>query len=382
MRRIIAFTLILIITYLFSFNAYSVKCDGYDEGYEWSSASTVSLINGNSNCNVNLGAARFLIENSENAVYVCLILNDKNLEQGNNKAGFIFCIGNSDYVTLTTDGIEESYDNNKYTFSGAMTINENNGAFAELRVGFKEGVPAKISGKVRFIDYSGEPSDYCNIELVNTEYSEPTAATVIPSTTEKDTPYKETEKESKTARIKTTKAKTTKKKTTKKATTKKATTRKRSNNDGSIDIEFPDINISLPKVQKTKAVTDPVSLTQKPDNAVDNRNVTIYYVEKEVIISNVYITSADTTQPIEQTVTVIVAQQTADTQNFNESMRKGLNYKTLIGALCSAVFVAFLIWSVKDTKKKAGFSPEANDNNTTENKEVKEKEESETENNE
>ncbi len=380
MRRIIALTLILIFIFSFSFSAYSVKCDGYDDGYEWSSASTVSLINGESNCNINLGAARFLIENSENAVYICLILNDKDLEPGNSEAGFILYISSSDYVTITADGIKESYDNYKYTFSGAMTVNDNNSAFAELRVGFKEGVPAKICGKVRFIDYSGEPSDYCNFELINSEPSEPIAATVIPSTTVKDTPYKETEKESKTTKVRTTKAKTTKNKTTRKATTKKSTTKKsttkkNSGNGASIDIDFPDINVSLPKVQKTKAATEPDSVAQKPDNSDDNRNVTIYYVEKEVIISNVYITSANSTQPVEPTVTIIVSEEAVETQNFNESMRKGLSYKTLVAVLCSAVFVAFLIWTVKDSKNKAEILAKDNDNSTENNEESEENKE-------
>ncbi len=349
MRRATALILILVLLFGFSFSASSVTFDGYDEGYEWDSASTVLLINGSGNCNVNQGIAKFLVDNSENAVYFCLILNDKLLEQGNTESGFILYIGNNDYIEITANGIEKQFDNYKYTFSGAMSINENGGAFAEIRVGFKNGVPQKVKGKVSFIDYAGEPSDYCNFEIINTEYSEPAAVTVCPTTA-----VMSTAKAEKTTKVKTTKPKTTKRVTTKKTEKPKSTTsksKKTTNKKSSFDfdIDFPDIvfNEQKTKVPKTEKVQN--ETTEK-----DDVNVTIYYVEKEVIISQVYLTSADNHSVVaaEPISSVQITEITSETENKTEQINKGMQYKTLVAVICSLGFAGAVIWSVVSTKKK------------------------------
>lgn len=349
MRRATALILILVLIFGFSFSASSVTCDGYDEGYEWDSASVVLLLNGSGNCNVNQGIAKFLIDNSENAVYFCLILNDKLLEQGNTDSGFILYIGNNDYIEITAKGIEKHFDNYKYAFSGAMSVNENGGAFAEIKVGFKNGVPQKVKGKVSFIDYTGEPSDYCNFEIVNTEYSEPTAVSVYPTTA-----VVSTTKAENTTKVKTTKQKTTKRSTTKKTEKTKITTsksKKTTNRKSSFDfdIDFPDIVLNESKTKAPKTETEQSAAEKKEDV-----NVTIYYVEKEVIISQVYVTSANVNSSFaaEQNPVVQVTEMMTESTNKTELINKGMKYKTLVAVICSLGFAGAVIWGVVGTKKK------------------------------
>lgn len=360
MRRIVAATLAFLFLLIYTVNAFAVTCDGYDEGYEWDGASTVLLADGETNCNVTQGIIRFQISSDENAVYFALMLHDKDLNADNSETGFILYIDGSNYITVKTDGIEEHYDTDKYVFSGAMSVNEFNGAFAEVRVGIKEGIPQTIKGAVRFIDYQGIPSDYFRFEIGNPDYIEPTTAEVEPTTkayqpeeTEKKSTTRSTTKKATTTKRKTTtkKNKTTKKTTTKKTTSRKTTTKKTT-------------------VRKTTTVpkTKTASTSEKMQSENNQKSVTIYYVEKEVIISQVYVTQTLTEEYIPTEAIAVGQAAIESTSEFLQAqaqeISEGKKYKMIVVGVSALLFAGMFVWAVSGLKKSKTVNEKAEESNT------------------
>lgn len=323
MKRVIIFTVAAIVLFALSFTVHGVTVDGNNQGVEWDGATAYKLFSGESNSSVNFGAVKVKFAPEEYAVYFCVMFKDPMLEQGNTSAGISLSIeGSPDYV-LTMSNSPCAADVDKYDVSGAMYIDENNGATCEVRVGIKSGVPKELSCSLRFIDFEGVPSNIYYFTLINEQYTETTEVQLAPTADNSDPAYNPDIITTKP--VKTTKATTER---TTKSTTVKTTESKR---------------ITTQKAKTTKAPK-----TQKATQAA-----TVYYYEKEVIISQVIVTQILT----EQTTTT-AAQTTTETQTVTEAqtasipLSAGSKYKAIAGVACAAVFIAVAAWSVVGAKKE------------------------------
>lgn len=330
MKRVVALAIAAIVSFASCFTAFGVTVDGNDQGFEWDGATTYRLFSGESNSSVNLGAVKVKFAPEEYAVYLCFMFKDSMLEQGNDLAGISLSVENSPSYVLTMSNSPYAADVDKYDVSGAMYIDENNGGTCEVRVGIKSGVPKEISCSVRFIDYEGVPSNYYYFTLVNEQYTETTERIIKPTADNSDPVYNpdristKPEKTTKTTTERQTKATTTKSTTAKKTTTQKA--------------------------KATKAAK-----TEK-----ETQGVTVYYYEKEVVISQVIVT---------QTVTETTTQTTTETQiataeqTTSIPLSVGSKYKMIAGVVCAAAFIAVAAWSIIGAKKDKKEENQETENN-------------------
>lgn len=317
MKRIIFLTLVLLFMFVSLFTASGVTVDGDNQGVEWDGAKTYMLFSGESNSSVNFGAVKVKFAPEEYAVYLCLMFKDPMLEKGNGVAGISLSVDDSRPFVMTMSNSPCAEDVDRFDVNGAMYIDENNGGTCEVRVGIKSGLPAEIPCSVRFFDYEGNPSNYFYFTLVNEEYEQSTQLMIA-----SDEDETETRKTTVSKTTKTTTEKTTKEKTTRKATTKRMTETK------------------APKTTKEK----------KTEN--QTQAATVYYYEKEVILSQVYVTQTSTEQP---TTTGAIQSETSQTEVSEETTRISLSdgnrYKTIAGVVCATAFIAVASWSVVGARR-------------------------------
>ena len=180
---------------------------------------------------------------------------------------------------------------------------------------------------MRFIDYDGVPSNYSYFTLVNEQYTETTKLMIAPTADNSDPVHNPglittvPEKTTKTTTERTTKEKTTK------ATTAKATTTK--------------------KPQNTTTKKSETAKTSKIKE--ETQGATVYYYEKEVIISQVYVTQTEQETAATQTTTEEQTLTAAETTSIPLSV--GSKYKAIAGVICAASFIAVAAWSVIGAKK-------------------------------
>ena len=204
--------------------AAAVTVDGVMENVEWKGTEKYILISSgaSSNCSIDFAMLRIKIDNSKQAVYLGFQATQKQadiLEPSNTLAGIRFTLEGNDYITCTPSGTGE-YNINAYDVESIVSIGSNNDFTAEIRIGFKYGIPEKAVPGMQIVDGYGQPSNY---------YEWPVEPTTEATTTEKVTTTKRetTTKAPTTAKPTTTKAPTTAKPTTTKApTTAKPTTTK------------------------------------------------------------------------------------------------------------------------------------------------------------
>lgn len=346
----------------FSLNALSVNIDGYHNGVEWDGATVNQLFSGESNSNVNFGLVKTMIDADENALYLCFMFTDPDLEQGNSNVGISLTVGGSDSFDVTASNSPCYSDDSEFLFEGAISIDENNGATSEIRVGFKFGLPQKIGANVRFIDSSGSISNVYSFSIINNFYSETTEMLI----TEDD--ITETDK------ITTKKTKTTKRKVTteKEEKTTDYTLKPRTTVTEKKKTEFY-IQTSPPYsyVRKTKApkTTQAIKTTAKP-KTTKAKSATVYYYEKEIIISHVYVSETEPTisstastassEALSSTVfETVTSDSTAASVNNPFTLSKGAKYKIIIGAFAAVSFTVIAAAATRTAKKTTD-----NDENT------------------
>lgn len=332
MKRIFAAIVSLLILFSFVVSAFSADIDGFDMGTEWDGATTYKLVDGESNCNVNFGAVKVKFDSENSAVFLCFMFIDPDLKPDNTLVGISLEIENSSPFEITMTGSPAGYDISKYSFDGAMSIDENSGATCEVRIGVKEGLPKTLDCTVRFIDASGAPSNYYDFTLVNEDYVETTALVIAPTQDNSDPAYNPDLLTSKTTKAKTTKVKTTKEKTTKKTTTKKQTTTKKTA-----------IKTTKPHTGTTKAATE--KKTTKTGVVETAAGVTVYYYEKEIIISQV---PAQTVVAYEPTTAEYT--EVSETQK-SVSLSQGQKYKKIITAIGGVLFLIIAVFGVIGAKR-------------------------------
>ncbi len=343
--------------FLYSLNAFSVTVDGIHNNSEWDGATATQLLSGETNSKVNYALVNTVIEPDENALYLCFMFIDPDLQQDNTRVGVSLSVENSDLFDVTVADSPSHSDNSDYSFDGAITINENGGATCEIRAGFKNGLPRKINATVRFTDSEGTLSNICPFSIINDYFIETTELIISQNVTE-------TEKASSDS-IKTTKEKTTKKKTTtyKEEKTTDYTLKPKTTKPEKIKTEFY-IQTSPPYsyVRKTKAPKTTRAMTSsastKPKTVVQ-KPAKVYYYEKEVIISEVYVTADETSSftalttvhATTQKPTVGMTEIPSSTVITSFSLSKGTTYKVLIGALAVLSFTALAVFSSVSSKK-------------------------------
>ncbi len=345
MKRFSAAILAFAMLFVFASEAVSMEIDGIDNGVDWDSATVYNLISGSSNCGVTQGFVKVKFDNKNSAVYLCFMFIDPALEKDNLNAGISVQIEGSAPFVLTMSNSPSDFDIDSYSCSGAMTINEHNGATCEMRIGFKSGVPQKVSGSVRFIDAQGAPSNYYSFTLVNEEYSEPTNLIISPTADNKDPAYNPnllterstTEKSEKTTKQKTTKATTT---------------------EFYIQTSPPVIYTGKTKAQTTKRTTtktEPQSTAKKAGTTAGTTKnkqtspvgATVYYYEKEVIISLVT-AEQQSTQAVSE---VTVVSETETEKAAGISLSNGTKYKKAAVAIGFILFLAIAAAGTLGAKK-------------------------------
>ena len=332
-------------------SAYSAEIDGIHSGDEWDSAVVTKLFDGESNCGVGFALVQTMIDIENRAVYFCFMHRDVSVEPDNINTGVVFSVGNSEWFEVTPEMSPTYSDSSEYSFEGAVSVDEDHGVTTEIRTGFKSGIPEEIKCSVRFIDSSGAMSNVYNFTVINDKYTETDELIIT-----QNKPVK-TEKE---AAVKTTKE-------------PKETTEKDSEDDvkstSSVKKSEEFVIASTPRRYTYVRTTRPPE-TKKNETQIrtsaKQKAATVYYYEKEIIVSQVYVTQSET-----QTTAVTVSETAAeDTTAFILSsepetkgkstftLSEGAKKKTVIGVLAAISFTAIAVAGTRNSKR----TNEENDN--------------------
>lgn len=350
MKRFISLFILILFINALTFSAFSFKIDGKDSGVEWDGATVYNLIDGDSNCGVDLGVVKCMLDNKNSAVYMCFMFSDPNFTSDNLNAGISLTVEeNSTFEVVAEDAV--IYENiNPYSFDGAVFVDENEGATCEVRVGFKAFIPEYIEFSVRFIDSQGFYSNHYRFTVVNEEYSSSEEYIMSPTNDNSDPAYNPDADKYEDDDIRTTRKKTTTQKTTKKFTTKvtssteelKTTLRHKSTRRTTTLKNEPLNNTTT---DTTKAVK-----TQK-------ETVKVYYYEKEIYISEVYVSATDEVSSVESVEKVIsdtnCSSAVITTSENTVSLSDGTKYKNLVTVIGLTAFIALACFGVYSAKKNS-----------------------------
>lgn len=344
MKRLLCAVAALLMLLAFAVSAFSVTVDGIDGGAEWDGAPVKRLLSGESNCKVNFAAVKAKVASSESAVYLCFMFKDPDAALFNPAAGVILNVGN-DTFTVTMESAPCSDDTADHSFDAAITADQNHGMTCEIRLGVKHGVPKSLDMSVRFIDTAGELSNHYAFTVENTEYSETQPVIVAPPTERPAAPP--TEKPAKTTKAKktTTQRDITEKQTTRKATTKRPKTTVR---PAKTTAE------RTTKAQTQRTTKEPKTKAQRTKAVRVEGNATVYYYEKEVIISQVIVT--------------VSAAEAETTESAISALNHGTKMKVVItslGFILLLIIAAAAVGGRLMSRRKADENDDTDDENIT-----------------
>lgn len=314
MKRILPVLCSLILIISFAFSAFSAEIDGIDDGAEWDNAFVLKLLDGESNCDVNFGLFKAKFDNKNSAVFFSFMFIDPNLEQGNTNAGISLIIEDSEPFVLTMSSTPNEYDIDKYSFNGAMTVDENNGATCEVRIGLKYGLKDKIEGSVRFIDSAGAPSNFYDFSIENDGYVNTTQYYY----NENNYTVKTTTEKNKT--------------TTEKMTTKNETTENKTENEIDLDFIF-----DLFTETSTKRVT-----TTKVVKTTEKTNVQTKNYEKKnsvTLVTESLTESEATAIAVFENIQTLEITESIENNNKRVSLSDGSRYKMITGVVCGLILL-------------------------------------------
>ncbi len=344
MKRLLCAVAALLMLLAFAVSAFSVTVDGIDGGAEWDGAPVKRLFSGESNCKVNFAAVKAKVASSESAVYLCFMFKDPGAALFNPAAGVILNVGN-DTFTFTMESAPCSDDTADHSFDAAITADQNHGMTCEIRLGVKHGVPKSLDMSVRFIDTAGELSNRYAFTVENTEYSETQPVIVAPPTERPAAPP--TEKPAKTTKAKKT---TTQRNTTKRQTTRKATTKRPKTTIHPVKTTAE----RTTKAQTQRTTKEPKTKAQRTKAVRVEGNATVYYYEKEVIISQVIIT--------------VPAAEAETTESAISALNHGTKMKVVItslGFILLLIIAAAAVGGRLLGRRKADENDESDDENIT-----------------
>lgn len=344
MKRLLCAVAALLMLLAFAVSAFSVTVDGIDGGAEWDGAPVKRLFSGESNCKVNFAAVKAKVASSESAVYLCFMFKDPGAALFNPAAGVILNVGN-DTFTVTMESAPCSDDTADHSFDAAITADQNHGMTCEIRLGVKHGVPKSLDMSVRFIDTAGELSNRYAFTVENTEYSETQPVIVAPPTERPAAPP--TEKPAKTTKAKKT---TTQRNTTKRQTTRKATTKRPKTTIRPVKTTAE----RTTKAQTQRTTKEPKTKAQRTKAVRVEGNVTVYYYEKEVIISQVIVT--------------VPAAEAETTESAISALNHGTKMKVIItslGFLLLLIIAAAAVGGRLMSRRKADENDDTDDESIT-----------------
>lgn len=338
MKRILSAFGVLIMIYINIFSAFSFTIDGIDSGTEWDGAAVYTLIDGESNCGVNLGLVKVKFDYDTDALIFCFLFSDPDFTSDNLNAGISLSVDSCPSFQITaSEG--SCYENIlPHSFEGAINLNDTKGATCEIRVGFKSGLPEATECSVRFIDSQGSFSNYCNFEVINELYEPNEKLTVTPSSDNNDLLYSSS------------KSKTTKEKNSRnKSTTKDKYT---------IKTSPPYSYTERTKKTTTKRMTEMSEVLSSKSSKTKKETVKVYYYEKEVYISNIYISESASVVPTTDLSTsadisdaVTASEENTDKQDEKLSLSKGTKYKKAVSCVGFASFITLAFVGVYSAKK-------------------------------
>lgn len=344
MKRLLCAVAALLMLLAFAVSAFSVTVDGIDGGAEWDGAPVKRLLSGESNCKVNFAAVKAKVASSESAVYLCFMFKDPDAALFNPAAGVILNVGN-DTFTVTMESAPCSDDTADHSFDAAITADQNHGMTCEIRLGVKHGVPKSLDMSVRFIDTAGELSNHYAFTVENTEYSETQPVIVAPPTERPAAPP--TEKPAKTTKAKKT---TTQRDITEKQTTRKATTKRPKTTIRPVKTTAE----RTTKAQTQRTTKEPKTKAQRTKAVRVEGNATVYYYEKEVIISQVIVT--------------VPAAEAETTESAISALNHGTKMKVVItslGFLLLLIIAAAAVGGRLLGRRKADENDDTDDENIT-----------------
>ena len=341
MKRISALIITFIILSAFIINAFSLDIDGISNGYEWHDAVSYELVKNDSNCNITRGYVKVKFDNENSALYMCFTFVDPYIEQGNLNCGLSISVNGSSTFIVDASSSPINDDIDKYSFDGAVAIDENNGVTSEIRIGFKEGLTRIVECDVQMIDSEGEPSNHYLMNLVNEGFSEKTVINIFPTADNEDPNYNSDIISTK----KTTKAKTEKVATTK----KKSVTEKKTTSTKNYVVQDSPMTYSRRTVARRTTSTTRI-IEKETVNCV-----TIYYFEREVIISHVPVTVIVTESTEISDTEIVVESSSAEESSTADTVVKNLSvgsrYKKILIFSGAAAFGLIAIFGVIYTKK-------------------------------
>ncbi|MCQ2480631.1 MAG: hypothetical protein MJ121_00785 [Clostridia bacterium] len=308
-----------------------IKIDGIaTNNKEWAGAQDISLLSkeatGNEFTDINM---QYIVDYGNNVVYYLFVASEKDSKSVTAdeiaQMGISFIPEGCEEITLRGNNptAEGSYGST-HSYKAAMTADSQTGTiYCEIKVNYKDGVPADIRGSVKFFDKYGEASNKINI---NNDVL-----------TKTDTTNKE----------KTTKEKTT----TKKSTTAKETTTRRVHNPKNKTVITTTKRVTTTKAIKTTKATTTTAVKTTRETAKTNNTTTSHPTEVILDIpeeTDVYYPEEETnSEPATDDVVAITEETTSASAFGFNSIQKSSLYK-IITALCALVLFGVLgVWAVK-----------------------------------
>lgn len=363
MKRICSLTISILLIFSFSVSALaykSVKIDGEIGNSEWINSNALTLFTERTNPSnkINQVSVRSKFEEDNYFLYLGFGFTVSNSPQnGSKNTGIILNLEGCDEEFRLTfenaelkDGEIENYENvtaknsvssSGFTVTGAMKYYKGQSVSCEIEIESKKGLPENVCFEVSFIDAEGEKSSFVPVKVENTNIT--TTRVISPTTAAKE---------------KTTKEKTTKEKTTKATTLKETTTQPKTHrvdrNKTSTTVKATTQKTTAVKTTAEKTTASKVTTTKaekvktskaKASEAAKKKSTkrsaektgTAYYYEKEIIVSEVSNSAAETT-----------AQSVFGFSN----VPKSTVYKIITGVCAGVLFGIIGIWAVRSKSEE------------------------------
>ena len=310
-----------------------IKIDGVvTNNREWADASNISLLDkeatGDDFTDIDM---KYITDSENNVVYYLFVASKK--DSKSISADEIAQMG----ISFTPEGCEEISlrgDNpsakgnygNTHSYEAAMTADSQTGTiYCEIKVNYKDGIPADIRGSVKVFDKYGEASNKININ---------------------NDVLTKTDKVDNTTKEKTTKEKTTKEKTTTKKTTEKETTTRRVHNPKNKTVITTTKRVTTTKAIKTTKATTTTAVKTTRETTKNNNSSASH--PTEVVLDIPMETEDYYTEKSTATDVVAITEETTSASAFGFlNIQKSSLYK-IITALCALVLFGVLgVWAVK-----------------------------------
>lgn len=298
--KILAFMLAVMIPFG---TCFAVKLDGADDGVEWNEAQFDILLDKKAGNNVNYGLVYTLVDKNGFDVYFLIFFSES--PAGDYSSSGIILTLDASSITVDCKGNVYNPDPDSFLVSSKVRIEENDGCYIEMKVGFKRGLPEDISAKLCFIDSKGTHSYHYPFSVKNN------FVTTMHVSESEVNPTSEATINERSTVLKTARHTTTKVKTTKPKSTRAASNVKR---------------------------------TQKPEAG----KTVVYFYEKEVVVSEVY-ADGNLLAPVEPVCDVYAANAVHQAPTvIDENAAKyneGVKIFRVVCVVAGALLAVFAVWT-------------------------------------